>query len=125
MGDPRLRVYVVWVPIIRSDKRPPDPSTRSLVPDKRASHYWDAKPALPLAFREPLGLPEEHVAWDAYLLYPKGITWEDTPPKPAYWEHQLTAVTIAPHLDPKTLARKLREIIDGETPQETPAADPS
>ncbi len=37
-------------------------------------------------------LPEDgagRVAWDVYLVYPPGATWDDDPPVPAAWRHQL------------------------------------
>ena len=109
--DPSIRVYVAWVPILPSDGSAPDKDTLALVPDKRASHFWDAKGTLPVLFQKPLGLPKECVAWDVYLIYPPGVRWESEPPKPVYWQHQLGGVTTAPRLEGKTFASRLRKVL--------------
>ena len=49
-------------------------------PERRAGH----------AIAESLGHPGE-VAWDSYLFYPKGARWDDMPPRPVEWMHQLGA----------------------------------
>lgn len=109
--DPSVRVFVAWVPILPSDKEAPDDQTLRLVCDNRAAHFWDARARLPVLFTETLGLGPFRPAWDVYLIDPPGITWEDKPPKPAYWQHQLGGVTAAPRLDGKTLAAELRKIL--------------
>ena len=108
--DPSVRVYVVWVPILPTDHAAPDEETRSLLPDGRASHFWDADGALPGLFNAVLRLPVDYPAWDVYMVYPPSATWEKEPPAPVYWEHQLPGVTAAPQLNGKAFAEHLRLI---------------
>src|SRR5437867_4189504 len=84
--DRSVRVYVVWVPILRSDRTTPEAETLALVPDKRATHFWDEKGTLPTLFKGTLDLPTGCVAWDVYLIYPPGAKWNKEPPTPVYWQ---------------------------------------
>ena len=108
--DPSVRVFIAWVPILASDKNAPDGDTLSLAQDKRATHYWDEKGRLPRLFQKTLGL-SPRPAWDVYLIYPPGVKWDQEPPKPVYWQHQLGGVTSAPFLDGKSFAEELRQVL--------------
>lgn len=61
-------------------------ATKTL-PDPRVTHYWDGESVLTKAWAPVLGIDDE--AWDVYLLYDKDTVWEETPPKPIYWQEQL------------------------------------
>ncbi len=111
ISDPSLRAYVAWVPILPDDTGAPDEATRSLVPDPRASHFWDAERRLPEPFNRVLGLPAGWPAWDVYLAYPPGVRWEKGPPAPAFWHHQLGDLAIAPRLDGEAFATQLRSLL--------------
>lgn len=108
--DPSVRVFIAWVPILASDRHAPDGDTLSLAQDKRTTHFWDVKGKLPVLFQKTLNL-FPHPAWDVYLIYPPGAKWEQEPPKPVYWQHQLGGVTTAPQLDGKLFAEKLRKVL--------------
>ncbi|MBI4571627.1 MAG: hypothetical protein HY723_06715 [Chloroflexi bacterium] len=108
ISDPSLRAYVAWVPILPDDKEPAAVASRALVPNTRAAHFWDAGRALPPLFAAVLGLPEGWPAWDVYLLYDRGATWEQEPPAPVYWEHQLGDQLPTPRLDGARFAARVR-----------------
>lgn len=36
------------------------------------------------------------VVWDSYLLFPSGMTWNEAPPIPADWAHQLRSAWADP-----------------------------
>jgi hypothetical protein len=82
-----------------------------LVSDQRATHFWDAERTLPTIFSGVLDLASRYPAWDVYLTYPAGITWEEVPPRPPYWQHQLGGMATAPQLDGETLAAHVRVIL--------------
>lgn len=107
--DPDLTVFVVWQPM-RGGKETHVPEATRLVPDRRATHWWDEDGATLTAFQSATGLDGD--VWDAYLVYPPGTRWEgDAAPKPVYWEHQLQrAAGLAPFLDGETLASKVLAI---------------
>ncbi len=110
VADASLRAYIAWVPILPDDGDAGARESSNLVTDERSSQFWDADKALPTLFAPVLGLPEDWPAWDVYLAYPAGPTWETEPPKPAFWHHQLGELDLAPKLDGDTFARQLREL---------------
>ncbi len=111
IDDVSLRAYVAWVPILPDDRGEASRQSALLVGDSRASHYWDAEKTLPPLFAPVLGLPEDWPAWDVYLAYPAGATWDDEPPAPAFWHHQLGDLDVAPKLDAEALEKQLRELM--------------
>lgn len=110
--DAPVRAFVIWTPILADDQEAAACAATALVPDTRAAHFWDGGRAASAAFHQTLGLPDDIPAWDVYLVYGSGVRWTagDTPPNPAYWQHQLT-VNIAPCLHGPTLAAELSEVM--------------
>lgn len=95
-------VYVVWSPQLGAQEKHVA-SAASLVSDARARHYWDGAELVGRVYQSSLGLPAP--AWDVWMLFDRDATWpEDTPPKPAWWEHQLRAGPSELHLDPGRFA---------------------
>jgi hypothetical protein len=84
--DPNLKVYVVWGPMLGGEKEEDAREATALVPDARAIHFWTAAHSLAEALRAPAGLKEE-LAWDTFLLFPRGMKWGDVPPSPDYVMH--------------------------------------
>jgi hypothetical protein len=99
INDPSLRAFVAWVPMLPEDTETAAHESAALVHDRRALHFWDAGRVLPGVFAAVLGLPEGWPAWDVYLAYPPGALWDDCPPAPAFWHHQLGDEPNAPVLD--------------------------
>jgi hypothetical protein len=63
-------------------------------PPDRVEHAWDPDRRAGELFAKKLGV--RRVAWDVYLLYAPGITWEgEGPPEPTSWMHQLPAAVDA------------------------------
>ncbi|MCH8066751.1 MAG: hypothetical protein IIC90_13150 [Chloroflexi bacterium] len=116
IDDPALRAYVAWVPILPDDNEPAARESCGLIPDARATHFWDEQRVLPDTFASVLGLPEGWPAWDVYLAYPPGVTWPDSiqkaPPAPAFWHHQLGDLELAPKLDAPAFAVGVKAILD-------------
>ena len=113
--EPELRVYVAWVPILPDDSGSAANESSALVTDSRVSQFWDESKALPGPFAKILELPDGWPAWDVYLAYPPGARWDDGPPKPAFWHHQLPGLSIAPTLDAERFAQQLRELLATNT----------
>lgn len=60
--------------------------------DPRVRHYWDEEKRVGTAVM-PLLEGLDTPAWDVWLLYSPGVTWEDAgAPAPDWWEHQLNAL---------------------------------
>ena len=52
------------------------------------------------------------VAWDIFLLYRAGVRWEEAPPAPDFWMHQLFLEDV-PKLDVDTLKYELEQTLRG------------
>ncbi len=80
--DRDVAVTVVWFNMVRTDAR--DRWPRNEIVDRRARHVWDAGKLVGTALA---GRPElaewRPVAWDVWLLYPAGTTWDVAAPVPA------------------------------------------
>ncbi|MFQ5666898.1 MAG: hypothetical protein ACE5I7_10765 [Candidatus Binatia bacterium] len=94
-----LKAFAVWLPMLGGDTAELAQAESDSLADPRLEHSWDADHVLGNFFAKTLGL--KSVAWDVYLLYASGTTWDpETPPAPAFWMHQLPMVTGA---DPNQL----------------------
>ncbi len=94
--SPKLRVLVVWEPVIDSDRGPPSAAVLDLVNDPRAIHYWDQQKLLsqeivrelrenPALLDNPkVELDADTVIWDAIAVFAPGARWERTLPAPAF-----------------------------------------
>jgi hypothetical protein len=92
-----IAVYVVWSPQLGAQEKHVASAMR-LVPDARARHYWDGSEIVGKAYQAILKLPAP--AWDVWMVYDRDAMWKgDTPPQPAWWEHQLNAGPPELHLD--------------------------
>jgi hypothetical protein len=86
----KLRVLVVWTPVLPWDNRDKALAARKLIPDKRATHFWDKARHLGKEYGKALKLPVGGTfAWDVYLVFDASAHWMEPPPAPANWMHQL------------------------------------
>lgn len=107
--DPRIEAYVVWVPELGAHENNVADATR-LVPDARATHYWDPNEVLGAEYGRLL--PTPGAAWDVYLLFGPQAQWPASGvPKPVFWMQQLSGVTAAPRLDGATFAAEAAKFI--------------
>ena len=72
----RLRVIVVWEPVLLTDIAPPTTHALSRLSDARAAQLWDRGRALSRA----MGGTDDDVLWDYVAIYPAGAKWDDAPP---------------------------------------------
>ena len=106
-----LRVYAVWVPILRTDIRLAVSRATARLPDDRVNHFWDAEGALPQSYSRILGLPDSGPAWDVYLVFDRNARWDAEPPAPAQWMHQLGVGPSAQRLDADRLAGEVGKLL--------------
>ena len=102
-----LRVYVVWTSVLQEDDRQAAVKAIGKVPDERAIHFWDADKSLGFSLGKTVVLPRgRELAWDVYFAFERTAKWDEVPPKPADWMHQLGT-------DQRTLdGNKLRQAIE-------------
>ena len=112
LDAPDLRVYAVWVPILRTDMRLAVSRATTRLPDERVSHYWDAEGDLVKAYSRILGLPDSRPAWDVYLLFDGNAEWKDQPPAPQGWMHQLPLAPAERRLDGDRLAAEVGKLLN-------------
>jgi hypothetical protein len=115
ISDPALRVYVVWEPICKGDSRGAAEEAVREVPDRRATHYWAGDRELGDRVSPVIGLKGE-TAWDVYLLYPPNVKWEEKPPTPVFFMHQLQGrLPEELCLDATKLAERVRQLLVGDS----------
>ena len=113
IGDDRLTVHVVWTPVLQNDNRDAATVSQDLIPDPRATHYWDGDMVLGAAYGESVALPSgRDFAWDIYFAYDHGVQWGEAVPMPVDFAHQLGRDDR--HLgDGSRLRAIIQELIDG------------
>jgi hypothetical protein len=87
LGDPSLKVYVVWVPAMGKEDRKVTQTRTSLLVDPRATHYWAEDMSLAEAFKQPLGMKSSS-AWDVFLVFRPGVRWGEAAPRPDLYMHR-------------------------------------
>ena len=89
-----VKGFSVWLPVMKGDTEESAQAESEIIPDDRMEHIWDPKRQVGELFAETLKL--KGGAWDVYLLYASGITWDTgQPPEPTFWMHQLPTMTGA------------------------------
>jgi hypothetical protein len=114
--DDRVKAYIVWLPIFGGDFKGEGRNLSRSFPDTRVSYFSDPE-SLSGELWERVLKTEREIAWDVYMLYGPEAKWEQEPPLPDYWMHQLGGVTKAPRLNEETFRAKLKEMLsDIKTP---------
>jgi hypothetical protein len=86
--NPKLdvKVYAVWYEMYPGDSPKAFPEARTLLGDKRVTHYWDQAKDVGRWFH---GLVPSNVKgeieWDAFYLYSPDTVWTDRPAMPLTW----------------------------------------
>lgn len=75
----KIRVFVIWEPVLPTDLAAPSTMTLKRISDARASQYWDKEHLVSKQIGETDG-----VVWDYVAVYPRGKLWDKSPPEPLY-----------------------------------------
>ena len=116
LKNSHLRVYSVYVPILRGDDEASVPSAMKRLPDSRVVFFWDAKGELTQSYSRVLQLSEGRPAWDVYLVFDRAAEWKAEPPVPNYWMHQLRGVSPERRLDGDALAAEIKKTLERDKP---------
>jgi copper chaperone CopZ len=104
-----LKAFLVWLPMLTGDDAEAALRQAATFTDPRLTEGWDGGRAIGDLFARRLAL--RGTAWDVYLLYDRGVRWEETePPAPSFWMHQLKASVGADQelcLDPSRFSKEV------------------
>lgn len=96
LPDRDLRAFLVWEPVLDSDRAEPSEVTQRRAADPRVEHFWDPtqrlatvwQPLLKADSRPLLGkasLVTGDVLWDFVGIFPPGVRWTgEAPPLPVF-----------------------------------------
>jgi len=105
--DADLWLAMIWVDMQAADSSRSVALAAQAFADARVQHFHDPSKRAGRAFA--VSLLPTGVAWDVYLFYPPGARWEDYPPRPLAWSHQLGRIDPE-HFHPReVLFEKLHE----------------
>ena len=79
--DRRIRVFVIWEPVLPTDLAAPSTMTLKRISDMRASQYWDKEHLISKSLGE---RDSDSVVWDYVAVYQPGKLWDQAPPAPVY-----------------------------------------
>lgn len=79
--DPRIRVFVIWEPVLPTDLGSPSTRTLARLSDLRAFQYWDKEHLVSRLLGE---RDSSSVVWDYVAVYAPGKLWDQALPEPAY-----------------------------------------
>lgn len=85
--DDKLKVYFVWLPILKSDNRSAAIKQSHQITDPRVTHYWDGDQVTGTTWQKVMEM--QQIAWDMYFVYDESSEWNALPTKPDYFMHQL------------------------------------
>jgi hypothetical protein len=81
-----LKVYAVWYEMYPGDSPAHFPAARTLLPDKRVTHFWDQPKDVGRWFYGMVPTDTKgDVEWDAFYLYGEDAVWIDTPTELLTW----------------------------------------
>jgi hypothetical protein len=86
--DERLRVFVVWEPILATDTAVPGTPVLQRMPDSRVQQYWDPNHLVAKQLAKDARPPQpaqeccvrDTILWDLAALYAPGVSWTDQIP---------------------------------------------
>jgi hypothetical protein len=93
--DAKLRVQVVWEPVLKTDVAAPVSRVLGLLQDRRVTQYWDPGLVIssdvvravnenPKRYGREEPLPSDFIAWDVVAVFGTSALWERDLPPPAH-----------------------------------------
>ncbi|PYV18557.1 MAG: hypothetical protein DMG21_04615 [Acidobacteria bacterium] len=122
ISDPYLEGFVVWVPVLPTGGYEAAAKRESSrIADPRVRQYYDPQTRAAKLFSGVLGLPRGSEGWDVYMVFAPGTRWDNKPPKPAYWMHQLGSAPPDLRLDGAKLEKVVEGMLRARKPLPAPA----
>lgn len=91
----RLAALLVWIHVLPGDGAGAAVGQSEALRDESLRHFYDPRRRVGKALAPGLGAGRA-VVWDTYLYFPSGVQWDDLPPLPEDWAHQLGAAWADP-----------------------------
>lgn len=87
-----LDVSIVWIDMLPNDNAAAAAKSAKIFDDPRVRQFHDSRATrlAGKAFAHGLIREGAGVAWDIYMFYDKDARWDDHPPEPIEWMHQLS-----------------------------------
>ena len=79
-----LAVFVVWEPVLLTDRFGPTSAVLARVHDARARQYWDRERLVSSSIGRAAGYGPDDIVWDFVGVYPAGVRWEAEVPEAAF-----------------------------------------
>ncbi len=92
--DADISMSIVWIDVLPSDCEATARHAAVIFDDPRVVQFYDPNQRAGAAFAE--DLIRQPPAWDIYLFYAPGDSWEQRPPQPRDWAHQLRSAIADP-----------------------------
>lgn len=101
-GNDRFKTFVVYVPALAATAADV-PAAMKVMSGPDVKHYWDGDGRAGFAYAKVLNVK---FAWDVWMAYAPGVTWDDAanPPAPTFWRHQLPDGPAGKELDAPAFA---------------------
>ena len=86
-----IDVSIVWIDMLRGDNAEAAAKSAEMFDDPRVKQFYDSRSSrlAGKAFAHGLIREGAGVAWDIYMFYDKDARWDEHPPKPIDYMHQL------------------------------------
>jgi hypothetical protein len=88
-ADADISIAIVWINKLAADSRKAAEVSAGTFNDPRVYQFYDPRQRSGRAVADSLGW-QGRVAWDIYLFYTAGHKWNEAPPVPVDWMHQLS-----------------------------------
>jgi len=82
MPAAKVKVFVMWTPIMANDTRSAAVSSSAYIPDPRVEQYWDLWNFTSKVLTQQLPYKDPEIAWDMLVLYKPHLIWREGPPEP-------------------------------------------
>jgi len=108
-----VKVTIVWIDMLPTDNHDSAMRAAQMFHDPRVTQFYDPDQIAGDIVGRTMLNPGAGSAWDIYLFYDEVATWNDSPPEPVEWCHQLSGTRRA---DPerffsgKALADQIHEL---------------
>jgi hypothetical protein len=83
-----ISIAIVWINKLAADSKTAAEKTAETFNDSRVYQFYDPQQLSGQVIADSIGW-HGRIAWDIYLFYTAGSKWNDMPPSPVDWVHQL------------------------------------